>query len=345
MALQGDLDSFALPDVLRLLAGTGKSGRLAITSPAGAGEVWMRDGDLVGGSATTSVYAGRMADVVFELLRFGGGSFAFDEGEQLVEAGERSRVEDTITEAQALVAEWAEVEQVVPSVHARVVLCRELDGDGVHISASEWRTLAAIGGGATVRQLGDRFELTDLAACKQVKVLVEGGLVEFGEYDLDQGYDDEVAAFHAEPDDELAVLRGEQPSVLLETHADALLPEPLPSEGTAFGDDVDEFSPVDGLVHHELEGAAEPVALDAEPVADAWSDDDLGMDDRTVDHEAPMDDPILSAVADPVGWDDASLAELAEPDPTAVGFPGDGAVEETADDRGSLLKFLSTVKP
>lgn len=42
MALQGDLDSFALPDVLRLLSTTTKGGRLAVASRIGSGEVWLR---------------------------------------------------------------------------------------------------------------------------------------------------------------------------------------------------------------------------------------------------------------------------------------------------------------
>ena len=335
MALQGDLDSFALPDVLRLLAGTGKSGRLAISSPAGAGEVWMRDGDLVGGSATTSVYAGRMADVVFELLRLGGGAFVFDEGEQLVEAGERSRVEDTIVEAQALVVEWEDVERVVPSVHARVLLRRELDGEGIHISAAEWRVLAAIAGGATVRQLGDRFELTDLAACKQVKGLVEAGLVEFSELEADT-FD------IAEPADDFAGLHDDHATVLLETHADALLPEPLPGEGTAFGDDLDGVGHVDGI-HHAEEHPADP--------ADALGQ----VGGRSFEEMESLATSTLSAMDDPAGWDEASLAELAEIgdadlEPVADEAPEAVAADEAepeveADDRGSLLKFLSTVKP
>ena len=50
MALQGSLDTFALPDVLRLLAATAKTGRLRIEGDGGRGNVWLRDGTVPSGT-------------------------------------------------------------------------------------------------------------------------------------------------------------------------------------------------------------------------------------------------------------------------------------------------------
>src|SRR3954452_4303257 len=47
VALQGTLDTFALPDVLRLLASTKKTGRLHLTGNRGDGSVWVDTGDVV----------------------------------------------------------------------------------------------------------------------------------------------------------------------------------------------------------------------------------------------------------------------------------------------------------
>ncbi len=79
MALQGTLDTFALPDVLRLLAATTKTGRLQITGDRGTGEVWLDHGSVVGGTA--QALTPTTADVVFELLRQGQGSFEFVAGD------------------------------------------------------------------------------------------------------------------------------------------------------------------------------------------------------------------------------------------------------------------------
>ena len=51
MALQGTLDTFALPDVLRLLASTRKTGRLRITADRGSGSIWLDGGSVVAANA------------------------------------------------------------------------------------------------------------------------------------------------------------------------------------------------------------------------------------------------------------------------------------------------------
>src|SRR3954466_6067627 len=95
VALQGDLSSFTLPDVLRLLAGTGKSGSLEVSSPPATGEVWLREGGVVGGMVSTAPHAVRPADVVLEQLRLDGGTFVFDDNED-IDDGEATSVTDTL---------------------------------------------------------------------------------------------------------------------------------------------------------------------------------------------------------------------------------------------------------
>ena len=78
MALQGTLETFALPDVLRLLASTKKTGAYRLDGDRGTGRLWLEDGQVIGGefegSATTDAN-----EVAFELLRF-------SDGDAMVEA-------------------------------------------------------------------------------------------------------------------------------------------------------------------------------------------------------------------------------------------------------------------
>ncbi|HEX2575492.1 MAG TPA: DUF4388 domain-containing protein [Aquihabitans sp.] len=363
MALQGDLASFALPDVLRLLAGTGKTGRLAVASRTGSGEIWVLDGELVGGTATTSPHAERPADVVFELLRGEGGSFVFDDGEQLVEGGERSSVADALQAAEALVAEWAEVEAVVPSMDASVTFAPEIDGDEVTLAADQWAVLAALGAGTSVRGLGAQLEVTDLVASRRVKDLVERGLVVLGE-PIAETADVDVESYEVsfdEPFDhgdatplagghvrDLALLSAEDGPVVLESRDDALLPEPLPGEGTSFAGELHASGAVDGR-SDDAAAAVDPT-FDAEPAPSSWGG-----------HE-PFGGPTDAAAAP--GWDapsfdapsfDAPPAEATYASPVAEAegehvaeageHDGEGAADADGDDRGSLLKFLSSVKP
>jgi len=70
VALQGTLDTFALPDVLRLLASTKKTGRLLVTGSRGSGSVWVDDGSVVGTEATGTMVEAGQVETLFELLRY-----------------------------------------------------------------------------------------------------------------------------------------------------------------------------------------------------------------------------------------------------------------------------------
>ena len=180
MALHGDLETFPLPDVLRLLASTSKSGRLDVTGTDEHGEVWFAEGGITGGRVSSALNATAPAEVVYELQRFENGAFEFDASAEVQVDDPREAVDVVLEDAEAMLQLWRDVSAVVPSVDVWVTLVAELDGDEVVIAADQWRTVAGLRGGMSVRQLADRFALTDLAACQAVKALVDLGLVAVG---------------------------------------------------------------------------------------------------------------------------------------------------------------------
>lgn len=379
MALQGDLQSFALTDVLRLLAGTAKSGRLAVTGDDRTGDLWLDGGRIVGGEVSSAPHATAVVDVVFELLRFDGGTFAFHDDDQPTDTSEATDVDDAIGRAEALLEEWAEVEAVVPSMDSWVTFAPEIDGPETTVSADHWRVLATLGAGLTVSELGQHFEQTDLAASRQVKGLVESGLVILG--DAPSGrperITDPVPAAAPEPSaerDDLSVLRADDGPVVIETSEDALLPEPLPSESTTFAGELDDLAAVDGrsdeLGDDEAEhDGGEPHATDSQvsetaaafdPDADVAHGIEFGEPDPPVTRFDGVPDPSGSdpSASEPFGaaddffgtaGADGGSPEEADADPLAS-TPSTAAGGGSADggddpDRGALLDFLSSVKP
>lgn len=378
VALQGDLSSFALPDVLRLLAGTAKSGCLEVVAPGTTGEVWLRDGGVVGGAISTAPHALEPSDVVFEMLRLAEGRFVFDDTEEIDEAASVS-VEEALATAEALVAEWVEVESVVPSMDAWVTFAPEIDGPETTIRAEAWRTLAAVGNGGSVGDLADALELTDLAACRQVKALVDAGHVQLRSDHVPSSSAPRRAEVEepAEADgyDELEVLRADDRPVLLETREDALLPEPLPGEGISYASDAVVGGYVDGIVDGPSFDTVDHEAPDtrlADQRGEITYNDDTGYTAdlpsiheqvRYHDAPAPVAEPAREgggfmfgddiprhdfhgqSQADSMGSydedDDADDVGAPAYDPLASTF-GEAPVDE---DRGSLLKFLSTVQP
>src|SRR5688500_17360500 len=106
VALQGTLDTFALPDVLRLLAATKKSGRLRLTGPQGSGDVWVTGGGVCAIEASHAPHAAEPVDALFELLRFHEGSFAFDAEVAHDAPGPDLDVEVLLEQAEGVLAEW-----------------------------------------------------------------------------------------------------------------------------------------------------------------------------------------------------------------------------------------------
>lgn len=180
MALQGTLDTFALPDVLRLLASTRKTGQLSVATDRGAGTLWLAEGEL-----TTARLGDERelpaVDVLFELLRGEGGSFEFDTEQDGPASAFRQELEPVLGEAERMLHEWHDIVAVVPSMRSQLSLAPEIDQDCVTIERDEWRQLAMIGGESTVEALGEHLGLGELSAARAVKALVEAGLVTVGD--------------------------------------------------------------------------------------------------------------------------------------------------------------------
>lgn len=186
MALSGTLDTFALPDVFRLLASTGKTGRLRVTGDRGSGSVWFDGGKLVATEVTGPGGADDgPVEAVFSLLRFAAGSFTFENDARAPHAGTPAEMEPVLAEAENLLVEWRSIVAVVPSLDAWVTLRPALGGADVMVDAARWSVIAAVGSGRTIGEVAAALELGELAVCRVVKELVELGLVEVGERPAD----------------------------------------------------------------------------------------------------------------------------------------------------------------
>ncbi|MGH9112153.1 MAG: DUF4388 domain-containing protein [Acidimicrobiales bacterium] len=181
MALQGSLDTFSLPDVMRLLATTTKTGRLRIEGDRGQGSVWLRDGSVVDADADRSVEGAPTEEVIFELLRFDSGSFAFESDDRTPNAEQPDEVEGLLRRAGALLSEWTELKAVVPSLDHRVALASELPSDEVTIDSDRWRSVVAVATGRSVGDLAGSLGLSELNVSRAVRDLVELGVADVEE--------------------------------------------------------------------------------------------------------------------------------------------------------------------
>lgn len=174
MALLGTLAEFNVDDILLLLAGTKKTGVLAVEGGRRAGRIWVDGGDLVGAE---------LADqhdppgVVFELLRLTDGKFAFEAGAMPANLGAPQDVQTVLAAARTKLAEWREIERVVPSMASLVALDPDAgNGGSLSIGADQWKAIAAVGAGGSVAEVAARLGMVEFDACKAVKSVVDAGL-------------------------------------------------------------------------------------------------------------------------------------------------------------------------
>ncbi len=378
MALSGTLDTFALPDVLRLLASTAKSGRLRITGDRGSGSVWVDGGEVVATELASAVtQEPSNEEVVFGLLRFTAGSFTFEADAQAPHAGPPAAMEPVLGAAENMLVEWRAIEEVIPSLDVWVGLRPALEGPDVMVDQHRWSGIAAIGSGAQVGAVAEALQLNEIDSCRLVKELLELGLVDF----LDEPVGaPQPTSFEPEPieepiDDLVPVADGESPVFEDATpgEPEALLHElDALDDAPSFGDDVpvlaDEVDAddvdVDDEPRHEVEpslaalsstqDSVDPLLPGGDPLDDLRDsfEDDAASEDIFAGAPAPVDgddelDPAEMArqLANLSPKAAKAVAAAAKATTDAERDAALAAVEAEDDsvNRGLLLKFLGSV--
>jgi hypothetical protein len=184
--LQGSLDNFALDEVLGLLSSTSKTGKLDVQGDRGTGSLVMNQGQLVDAVASNTANGTALDDVLFELLRFGDGTFSFTATE--TEVGDATRnIDEVLAAAEGRLADWRTIESVVPSLSHSVTPKLDLPVEEVTIDRQEWAVLMVIAGGCPVSQVCDELGLGEVEGSRQIKGLAERKLVVVGSPQLGGG--------------------------------------------------------------------------------------------------------------------------------------------------------------
>ena len=177
MSLQGAIETFAVADVLRLLADTNKSGQMTVSGSEKSGSIWVEAGHIYAADVSDSAVTDP-AEVLFHLLRFASGTFTFEGDRKHPVPGEPVSIDATLAQAEEMMREWRSIEAVVPSQDAWVRLKSEVGRSDVAMTAEQWRSVVAVGAGATARQIARKLELSELPTGRALTQLVELGLAE-----------------------------------------------------------------------------------------------------------------------------------------------------------------------
>ena len=357
MALQGTLETFSVPEVLRLLSGTRKTGLLALSGDRGDGNVWLAEGRLAGARSDREP-DGAVEAVLFDLLRYREGSFVFESDARFDGEAVDLDIDDALTAAETLLADWREIEAVVPSLSVRLSMAPALPKASVTVTGAQWELLVLVAGGADGNHLSHALGLGELDTSRRIKDLADAGLVEI----------DAVLDVAASTEPELSHTDLMEPSQAGDDLAYDLAG--FVAQGQPDEPETDSPSPIDLEVDaHDAHASA-----DAEPDIDdlEWDAGPEFHSDRRADEveveveldeagvEVADDDDVAEPAADAPAHDgdpDEFLSQLANLSPKAA-----AAIEATADtgetggahlpdgeadeeiNRNLLLKFLSSTK-
>ncbi len=308
MALQGTLDTFALADLVRLLATTSKTGALVIDGDRGTGRLWFAAGQLT----DCEPVEGDSVDALFELLRFEEGSFAFETDIIAPEgAGTPEDAIDALVAAEARLEAWRPIEAVVPSPAVLVTLRSELGEEEVRFDRDQWRVVSTIAGGTTAAALAVALDLDEVSAATRIKDLVDLGVAEVGPEVIDEaaaavpsptgdllGFDEDPApAAEDEPGDDREELAPDAFSVPIET-----VEEPLPTLRSLSRPEAE----TDAQANGDLSPSSGDIDADGS-VADGLGADDGGLIDGGGSWFNEDDGGLLEAGEWAVGEDPSGL--------------------------------------
>ncbi|HUJ16041.1 MAG TPA: DUF4388 domain-containing protein [Thermoanaerobaculia bacterium] len=164
-ALQGNLETFKLADVLTFLNATRRTGMLTLTRGANETYVFLRDGSAVYAAsnldkapridATEGEMKRQVSDVIFDAFVWGGGEFAFFDGIDLPANAVTIAIDlsNLIMEGARRISEWEECLRLLPDSSAVFRLSADPEREKITLTLDEWKILFLINGQRTIEDI------------------------------------------------------------------------------------------------------------------------------------------------------------------------------------------------
>lgn len=177
MAFQGSLEDLPLPDIVQLVAVSGKTGTFHLTSGERQGRIFLTDGQIV------DAVVGRLRgeEAVYELSTWSNGEFHFAAGE----ATERRTIDKSNTnllmEAARRMDEWKILSKRIPSTTHVPVFVDKGVNTSVSFTPQEWAIVCRIDGRRSIEEIALSVRQSPFETCKHLYGLLTSGLVELKE--------------------------------------------------------------------------------------------------------------------------------------------------------------------
>ncbi len=213
MAFQGSLKELPLPDIIQLVAVSGKTGVFVLSSQAQKGEIFLREGEIV--HALTGAVRGEEA--VYELAIWQEGEFLFKPGVETEERTVRKSNTNLLMEAARRIDEWQVLSKRIPSTRMVPFFTSHSTSTSISFTPQEWAVICKVDERRTIDELAGVLGVSAFDVCKLLYGLITAGLVELRE-NIGQVQVDRLRRMC--PPELLMVAKGihEQAKVMLASH-------------------------------------------------------------------------------------------------------------------------------
>ncbi|HLW17683.1 MAG TPA: DUF4388 domain-containing protein, partial [Actinomycetota bacterium] len=188
--LNGNLDTFALPDVLRFIASGNVTGRIEITRDDVAGEIAVDQGKFVGASLTDEeapTTVDEALDIAVLLFDGAGGTFEVVQEEWV--GGPLSLSADDLAKAvERRRKEWAAVVEQLGSLDEPLVIASDLPSgtEQILVRAEQWRLLSFLDGRRSVQDVARDTASSVYATAVALAEMANAGMIARGHADWDE---------------------------------------------------------------------------------------------------------------------------------------------------------------
>lgn len=177
MAFQGSLKELPLPDVIQLVAVSGKTGAFLIEDSRGEGRIYLKDGQIV--HAEAGAVEGEEA--VYEIATWIDGEFKFDTGETPASKTIEKSNTNLLMESARRIDEWRVLAKQIPSTRMIPVFVDLGNERIVSFSPKEWRVLQKVDERRNIDAIAKTLEESSFDTAKVLFGLITSGIVSLEE--------------------------------------------------------------------------------------------------------------------------------------------------------------------
>jgi hypothetical protein len=173
LAFQGSLRELPLPDVIQLVAVSGKTGAFALKNGTESGRIYLRRGQIV--HATAGSLVGEQA--VYELARWSEGEFNFTpEAETEIVSIEKSNT-NLLMEAARQIDEWKILSKKIGSTRMIPVFAPQASRVSVSFTPPEWAVITKVDERRSIDEIAAGLGLGAFEVCKVIYGLLTSGVL------------------------------------------------------------------------------------------------------------------------------------------------------------------------